>query len=271
MRKILITGAGSGLGEALAKKYAAEGAEICIADLNEEGGDAVVKQIQSMGGEAFFVKCDITQQWGVDKLVTTVAERWRSIDVLINNAGVATAGKFESETLEQWQWVVDINLLGHVRMTKACLPLLRNSEAADKTIINIASQAGLTAAPGMTSYCVTKAAMVSLSETLHLELSTEGIHVSVVCPAFFDTNLNQSLRSSDAKMQAVVTKLIKKSGVSADEIATKVFDAVGAKKFMVVTHKDGRAAYRLKRFLSMERYLNIVKKRTEKFVKKKNG
>jgi len=270
MRKILITGAGSGLGEALAKKYASEGAEICIADLNEKGGNAVAKQIQEMGGDAFFVKCDITQQWDVDKLVMTVAERWRSIDMLINNAGVASAGKIESETLEQWQWVLDINLLGHVRTTKACLPLLRNSEAADKTIINIASQAGLTAAPGMASYCVTKAAMVSLSETMHLELSVEGIHVAVVCPAFFDTNLNQSLRSSDEKMQAVVTKLIKKSGVSANEIAEKVFDAVNKKKFMIVTHKDGLKAYRLKRFLSMERYLDIVKKRTAKFLEK-NG
>jgi len=148
------------------------------------------------------------------------------------------------------------------------LPLLRNSEAADKTIINIASQAGLTSAPGMASYCVTKAAMVSLSETMHLELAVDDIHVAVVCPAFFDTNLNQSLRSSDEKMQALVTKLIKKSGVSADEIAGKVFDAVNDKKFMIVTHKEGRKAYRLKRFLSMEHYLKIVKKRTAKFVKK---
>jgi len=268
MRKILITGAGSGLGEALAKKYASSGAQICVADINEEGGNAVVQDIHSQGGEAFFIKCDITQQWDVDKLVMALAERWQSIDVLINNAGVASAGNIESETMQQWQWVLDINLLGQVRMSKAILPLLRNSEAPDKAIINIASQAGLTAAPGMGSYCVTKAAMVSLSETMYLELSTQGIHVAVVCPAFFDTNLNQSLRSSDDKMQALVTKLIKKSGVSADEIAGKVFDAVAKKKFMIVTHKDGRNAYRLKRFLSMEMYLNIVKKRMAKFAKK---
>lgn len=268
MRKILITGAGSGLGEALAKRYAQEGAEICIADVNEEGGNAVVQHIQNEGGEAFFIKCDITQQWDVEKLTMKLAERWRSIDVLINNAGVASAGMIDSETIEQWQWVLDINLLGHVRMTKTCLPLLRNSEAADKAIINIASQAGLTPAPGMTSYCVTKAAMVSLSETMHLELAHEGIHVAVVCPAFFDTNLNQSLRTSDPKMEAVVTKLIKKSGVTADEIAAKVFDSVIQKKFMIITHKEGLKAYRKKRFFSMERYLNIVKKRTKKFVKK---
>ena len=267
MKKVLITGAGSGLGQALALRYAQEGAEVCVADVNRDGGEQTVQQINSVGGSAFFMLCDITRQWDVDKMAMTLAERWQSVDLLVNNAGVASAGSLESESLDQWQWVLDINLLGHVRMTKAILPLLRNSHAAERDIINIASQAGLTPAPGMGSYSVTKAAMVTYSETAHLELAHEGIHVSVVCPAFFDTNLNESLRSDDAGMQAVVTKMIKKSGVSADEIAEKIYQAVNARKFLIITHKSGLKAHRLKRFFSMERYLNIVKKRTAKFVK----
>ena len=268
MKKVLITGAGSGLGKALALRYAHSGAEICIADVNKEAGEAVAQHIVDAGSSAFFLQCDITQQWDVDKLAMTIAERWRSIDMLINNAGVATAGQLESESMEQWQWVIDINLLGHVRMTKACLPLLRNSDSDEKDIINIASQAGLTTAPGMGSYSVTKAAMISYSETAHLELAHEGIHVSVVCPAFFDTNLNKSLRSDDAGMQSVVSKMIKKSGISADEIAAKIYAAVKARKFMVITHKDGLKAHRMKRFMPIERYLKIVKERTKKFVKR---
>lgn len=270
MTKVLITGAGSGLGQALALRYAKEGAEVCVADINAEGGNETVQKVNSLGGSAFYQECDITKQWDVDKLAITLAERWKSVDVLINNAGVASAGSLESESLDQWQWVLDINLLGHVRMTKAILPLLRNSRAAEKDIINIASQAGLTPAPGMGSYSVTKAAMVSYSETSHLELAHEGIHVSAVCPAFFDTNLNQSLRSDDAGMQAMVSKLIKKSGVSADEIADKIHQAVKARKFMVITHKEGLKAYRMKRFLPIERYLKIVKRRTKKFIKKRD-
>ncbi|MCH2191632.1 MAG: SDR family oxidoreductase [Gammaproteobacteria bacterium] len=269
MRKILITGAGSGLGRALALRYAQDGNEVCVADMNEEGGAETVDEIVSKGGAAFFAKCDITQQWDVDKLAISLAERWGSLDMLINNAGVATAGQLEFESMEQWQWVLDINLLGHVRMTKGMLPLLRKSKNASRDIVNIASQAGLTAAPGMGSYCVSKASMVSLSETSHLELAPEGIHVSVVCPAFFDTNLNKSLRSGDEKMQNVVDKMIKKSGVTADSIANKVFDGVSARKFMILTHKEGIKAYRLKRFLSFERYLAMVKKRTAKYVKKR--
>lgn len=268
MKKVLITGAGSGLGKALALRYAEQGSEVCIADMNLETAKEVVEQIQQLGGRAFACSCDITKQVDVDQLAVDLRNRWQSVDVLINNAGVATAGALESESFEQWQWVVDINLLGHVRMTKAILPLLRSSENDHRSIINIASQAGLTPAPGMGSYSVTKAAMVSYSETAYLELVHEGIHVSAVCPAFFDTNLNTSLRTSDAGMQSVVTKLIKKSGISADDIAKKIISGVQAHKFLIITHKEGLNAYRLKRFLPIERYLKMIMKRTKKFVRK---
>jgi len=269
MNKVLISGAGSGLGRALALKYAKAGAEVCVSDLNADSGNETVKLVEQTGGSAFFIPCDITQQWDVDKLALKVAERWRSLDVLVNNAGVASAGMVDSESIEQWQWILDINVVGHVRMTKAFLPLLKMSEAADRSIINIASQAGLTPAPGMGSYSVSKAAMVSFSETSYLELAHDGIHVSVVCPSFFDTNLNTSLRSDQPAMSDTVDKLIKKSGVTADEIATKIFDQVADKKFMVITHKDGRAAHRLKRYLPIDRYLHIMKNRTKKFIQRK--
>lgn len=268
MKKVVITGAGSGLGRALALRYSADGAEICVADVNEQGGKETVEKITQLGGSAFFLTCDITKQWDVDKLAASLSERWQSVDMLVNNAGVATAGPIESESMEQWQWVLDINLVGQVRVTKALLPLLRNSRAAERDIINIASQAGITPAPGMGSYSVTKAAMVSFAETAYLELADEGIHVSVVCPSFFDTNLNESLRSDDPGAQAKVNKMIKRSGVTADLIANQIHRQVSARKFMVITHKAGRSAHRLKRFLPIERYLAMVKKRTKHFIKK---
>lgn len=266
MKHVLITGAGSGLGKALALRYAAAGAEIAISDLNAETGQQVTQLINDAGGAAFFIQCDITQQWGVEKMALQIAERWRSVDVLINNAGVATAGQFESESMEQWEWVMDINLLGHVRVTKSILPLLRLSVSANRAIINIASQAGLTPAPGMGSYSVTKAAMISLSETMNLELAQEGIHVAAVCPAFFDTNLNKSLRTKEPKMQTLINKMVKDSGIGASEIADIVFEEVAHRKFLVITHKRGVTAYRLKRFLPIDRYLAMIKKRSKKYL-----
>jgi len=271
MKKVLITGAGSGLGKALALRYATLGDEVCVADLNETAAQEVAEKINADGGNAFAIVCDITKQWDVEKLALQLRERWHSLDILVNNAGVATAGLLESESLEDWQWVIDINVLGHVRMTKAMLPLLRDSHHQQRTIINIASQAGLTSAPGMGSYSVSKAAMVSYSETAHLELVHEGIHVCAACPAFFDTNLNTSLRTNDASMQHVVNKLIKKSGITADEIANKIIEGAKAKRFLIITHKDGLMAHRMKRFLSIERYLKIIAKRTKQFIRPANS
>lgn len=266
MNKVLISGAGSGLGKALALKYASAGAEICVSDINVENGQQVAELINDTGGNAFFEQCNITKQWDVDKLALKLSERWQSIDLLINNAGVATAGLLEYETMEQWQWVLDINVLGHVRMTKAFVPLLKASNSAQKSIINIASQAGITTAPGMGSYSVSKAAMVSFSETIYLELASSGVHVSVVCPAFFETNLNTSLRSDQPGMDAVVTKMIKESGVSAADIADIIFRQVADRKFMIITHKIGRKAHLLKRYLPIDRYMKMMKNRTKSFI-----
>lgn len=271
MKKVLITGAGSGLGKALALRYASQGDEVCVADINHTAAQDVVEQINANSGNAFAIECDITKQWDADKIALQLRERWQGLDVLINNAGVATAGSLESESMEDWQWVIDINILGHVRMTKAMLPLLRESNHEQRSIINIASQAGLTSAPSMGSYSVTKSAMVSYSETAHLELVHENIHVCAACPAFFDTNLNTSLRTNDAGMQNAVNKLIKKSGISADEIAKKIIQGVKEKRFLIITHKDGLMAHRMKRFLPIERYLKIIAKRTKKFMNPANS
>lgn len=268
MKTVLITGAASGLGKALALKYSNSSYQVCVADTNVKKGEQLAQQIQSSGGTAFFVECDITKQWDVDKLALRLAEHWRSLDVLINNAGVASAGLLDFESLEQWQWVIDINLLAHIRMTKGLIPLIRASKSSNRAIVNIASQAGLTPAPGMGSYSATKAALISFSETLYLELVHEGIHVAVVCPTFFDTNLSSSLRSDQPGMEEVVDGLMKNSNSSADQVAETVFEQVQRKRFSILTHRDGRVAHRLKRFLPMSWYLKIIKGRTENFVKK---
>jgi NAD(P)-dependent dehydrogenase (short-subunit alcohol dehydrogenase family) len=268
MKTVLISGAGSGLGEALAIQYAESGYDVCVCDINAQAAKAVVDALINRGGSAFYVPCDITQQSQIDRLFDEVSQRWGSLDILVNNAGVATAGLLEYESTEQWQWVLDINVIGHVRMSKAFVPLIRRSNAEDRMIINIASQAGLTPAPGMGSYSVSKAAMVSFSETLYLELAHESIHVCVACPSFFNTNLNTSLRSGQPDMSGFVTKMIKSSGVDAQVIAKKILEHATAKKFMAITHKDGRMAYRLKRFLPIDRYLKIMRNRTKRMLQR---
>lgn len=266
--KVLITGAASGLGKALALRYAASGADVCVVDFNQDDGAEVAAAINSGDqGSAFFAACDITSQHDVDELLAIIKERWGTLDVLINNAGVATAGLLAYEDMESWQWVMNINVLGQVRMTKAFVPLINNSTEQHRAVINVASQAGLTVAPGMGSYCASKAAVVSFSESLFLELVHDDIHVSVICPAFFETNLNKSLRSNQPGMDKVVEKLLKDSGIGADEIAEKVFNGVMAKEFMIITHQTGREEVTRKRAMPTNDYMASVAQHTRKFVK----
>jgi NAD(P)-dependent dehydrogenase (short-subunit alcohol dehydrogenase family) len=262
-QNVLITGGASGLGEALALHYAAQNHQVCIADLNAQRGASVVEAITESGGNAFFVSCDITQETSIEALKTQLQQKWQRLDVLVNNAGVATGGALEFEDIEQWQWVLDINLLGMVRMCRAFVPLMKAQGSGN--IVNIASQAGITPAPMMGSYNVSKAAVVSFSETMHLELADSGIHVSVACPGFFATNLNESLRSKQPGVAKMVSKMLQRSEVVAKEVAAYIYQGSQSKQFMHITHKQGRGAYRLKRWLAPMTYLNMMGKKLKNF------
>ena len=264
MSRVVITGGGSGLGQALAYKYADQACQVAVVDIDADAAQTTVDEIDRRGGRASSFTCDITKQDDVDLLAQQLSEQWGAVDTLINNAGVAGGNLFEHDDVETWQWLFDINVIAQVRVTKAILPLINLSQSADKTIINIASQAGITASAGMSCYCASKAAIVSFSESLHIELDEDNIHVCVVCPAFFETNLHKSLRTNQPEMKKVVEKLITQSGVSASEIADKIVDQSRAKDFMIVTHAEGRKFFRLKRFLPTNWYMKLAKQAAQK-------
>lgn len=262
MKHVLITGAGSGLGKALAEQFVGTDVSLCIADVNAQSAQQSAQSLKDLGVDAWSFACDITSQNDVDALVNGINKRWGNIDLLINNAGVATGGALEFEDIEQWQWVMNINLLGMVRMTRACVPLMQSGAQ----IINIASQAGITPIPLMGSYNASKAAVVSFSETMHLELAHQGIHVSVACPSFFPTNLDKSLRSRQPGIGALVSKMLNKSDMNASQVAKVIIQQANAGRFMILTHKDGKSAYTLKRFLPTKTYLNMIKQKTKKLM-----
>jgi NAD(P)-dependent dehydrogenase (short-subunit alcohol dehydrogenase family) len=263
IERVLITGGASGLGEALALHYAANSAQVCIADINSDGAQQVLQKILDAGGSAFFLPCDITSQKNVDELANTIKDRWGGLDILINNAGVATGGALEYEDIEQWQWVMNINVLGMVRMTRAFVTMMKAQQKA--TIINIASQAGITPISFMGSYNASKAAVVSFSETMHIELAKDNIQVSVVCPSFFPTNLDQGMRSTQPGVQQLVGKLLSRSDITAEQVAGIIYQQAKAGQFMILTHKLGRQAYLFKRFLPTMRYMKMITRKMAKF------
>lgn len=267
--RILITGGASGLGKALAERWAREAARVYIVDVNQERGTDTAAALAKTGAEVIFSKCDITQPAEVDAVRDRLLAEWQGVDIVVNNAGVASAGALHDESMQQWQWVFDINLFGAVRFTKAFTPLFRQQGRG--YFLNVASQAGLTAMPAMGSYCAVKAALVSFSETMRLELAEDNIGVSVLCPAFFKTNLHESVRSGNPDMPDVVNKLLLRSTTTAEQVADAAYHAVQKGHFTIQTHAEGRRASRLRRWLPEWLYLKMMLAYTGKFRRKDRG
>ncbi|MCY7295584.1 SDR family oxidoreductase [Alteromonas sp. a30] len=264
--RVLITGGGSGLGKALAYRWADAGAKVCIADINTERGEATMTELKNSAADVLFCQCDITQQSHVEALRDTLMQEWGGVDVVVNNAGVATGGSIADEPMPQWQWVFEINLFGMVRMTQVFAPIFQQQGRG--YFLNVASQAGLTPMPLMGSYCAVKSAVVSFSESMRLELVDDNIGVSVLCPAFFRTNLHESMRSDNPVMHGVVNKLLERGTLTAEQVAEMAFQGVQKGEFMIQTHKEGRRATRLRRWLPQSWYLRMMEKQTSKFREK---
>jgi len=244
-QRVFITGGASGLGRAVALNYARQGARVCIGDITPEQGVETEKAIQQAGGEGFFVECDVRRVSDFEKAKNALVEQWGGVDVVINNAGVASAGSIEDTTIADWEWILDINVMGVVRGCKVFTPLLK--EQGSGTIVNIASMAGLMLAPLMSSYNVSKAGVIALSETMNHEFLHTGVNVCVVCPAFFQTNLTSTMRTSIPGVQNNINKLMKRSSVTADDVANDIQRAVEKGQFWVLPHKTERRLWYIKR------------------------
>lgn len=257
---MFVTGGASGLGRALALRYAREGWRVWIGDIHDARGEETLALLRGVAPAAEYSRCDVTREEDLAAVRERIEQAWGGVDVVINNAGVAQAGAIEAVTLDDWRWIVDINLLGVVRGCRVFTPVFKRQRGG--RFINVASMAGLLDVPYMSSYNATKAAVVSLSETLQNELAEHGIAVTVVCPSFFQTNLAESLRTDDPGLRTVMTKLLSRSRLTADDVADEVFRAAAEGRFYVLPHRESRAAWRLKRVLPRELYRRAIAKQT---------
>lgn len=272
-QRVLITGAGSGLGRAIALEFARRGAQVACTDLKPQSAEQTLADIKAAGGAGMCFALDVTSEAQFDSAVAQLEMSWGGLDVLLNNAGVASSGTVADSPLEQWRWVIDINLMGCVRGARAAIPLMQRQRSGH--IVNISSFAGIANPPALASYSVTKAAVISLSETLRLELADEGIGVSVACPSFFETGLVENSQSagpdsgnSAPQVLAIAKHLMQTSRITADDVARDICNAVEKKRFMVISHADARTRYRIKR-ASPEAFFKLARKATAPFLKKR--
>lgn len=243
--RVFVTGAASGLGLAFARALVARGARVAMADVHEQRLAQAATELAGRGGEVLPLRCDVTRSADLEAAREAMLERWDGVDLLINNAGVATAGDIDQGPLADWEWVLDINLLGVVRGCRAFVPQMKRQGGG--RIINVASAAGLLTPPGMASYNVSKAGVIALSETLHTELARHHIRVTVACPAFFATNLMESARSAVPGVERAVRRMMERSPLSADDVAEAVLEASARGELICIPHPLERRLWRLKR------------------------
>ncbi|NND45165.1 MAG: SDR family oxidoreductase [Xanthomonadales bacterium] len=243
---VVVSGAGSGLGAAIAHRFGAANYRVAVTDRIEARAVRVAAELQAEGVDAFAQALDVTSGPDWDSVYQRALTEWGRVDVLVNNAGVAAAGRLEDSSLEDWQWILDTNLLGVVRGCHRFLPLMR--EQGSGHIINIASFAGMMPVPELSAYATAKAGVVALSEHLRIDLDGSGIGVSVVCPAFVQTRLLETMRGGDSRHREQAERWMAKSPVTAEDVADKVFNAVITNRFLVLTHRETRWAWRLRRW-----------------------
>jgi NAD(P)-dependent dehydrogenase (short-subunit alcohol dehydrogenase family) len=240
-RRVLVTGAASGLGAALVSAFAERGDRVLATDLSAALGAMTPQRAdKSVVRRALDVRSE--EDW--ERARAWVEAEWGGLDVLVNNAGVAGGGRIERCSVEDWQWLFDINLFGVVRGTRAFTPMLKAQGSG--RIVNTASLAGLVHPPGMGSYNAVKAAVVAFSETTAHELAPFGVGCTAVCPSYFRTNLVTSLRGEDTDLAEHMVRLVEQSPITAEEIAAAVLEGIDRGDELVVPDEPARAAYALK-------------------------
>jgi len=248
---VAVTGAASGLGRAMALAFASEGMHLALCDVDEAGLTLTEKQARAMGVNAFSMRVDVSTAEEVDAFAQRCVDELRGIHLVCNNAGVAISGAAWENSVAEWQWILGVNLWGVVHGVRAFAPRLIAQDEGH--IVNTASVAGLISPPGMGAYCVSKHAVVALSESLHHDLAERGsrVGVSVLCPAYVPTGIADSkppepvVKSKERlAKEAALRKAVAAGKLSADDVARAVVAAVKEKRFYVLTHPAIKGALR---------------------------
>jgi NAD(P)-dependent dehydrogenase (short-subunit alcohol dehydrogenase family) len=253
-RVAVVTGAAGGIGRALAEAFVEAGSAVVLADLDGHGATAAAAGLEAAGGDVLAVTVDVADPSSVDALAATTVERFGRVDVLCNNAGVSTFNLLHDQTLDDWRWVMEVNLWGVVNGVHSFLPILRAQDTTSH-VVNTSSMGGLMGpVPFIGPYQASKAAVIAISEALRVECATFApqVGVSVLCPSSTDTAVMESerarppafgseQRSDDAEAMRLAIKstfMAEAGGSTAAEVADRTVAAIRAGDFWIFVH-DG--------------------------------
>jgi short-subunit dehydrogenase len=242
--RAVITGAASGLGRAIAVALAPRAAHLVLSDLDEAGCAETARLALAAGARsASWQRCDVAK---LDDVHALEAACEGDVDLLVNNAGVSSAGAIGEAPIDDWRWTIEVDLFGPLHGCHVFVPRMRRQGHGH--VLNVASAAGLLSAGRMGAYNVAKAGVIALSETLAAELTGTKIGVTVLCPTFFKTNIVKSGRFVEDKDRAVGQRLVDR-GDTAEDVAARALRAVERNELYCVPMAEGRWAWRLKRLM----------------------
>ncbi len=255
----IVTGAASGLGRAIAVELGRRGWCVALADVNDAGSDETLALVRQAGGDGQVEHLDVTDPQAWRAMADKLQSAWPQLDLLVNNAGVGVGGEVGRLPLEDWHWIININLCGAIYGCHTLIDWMkRNARGAH--IVNIASLAAIASAPGMAPYNVTKAGMLSFSETLYGELKPHRIGVTGVCPAFFPTNIVRNGRFQSAEQRKLANRLMSSARATADDVAKRIMRAVDRRQLYVFVPAIAGVFWRLKRLMPVA-LLNMIARR----------
>jgi len=246
-KRVLITGATSGLGEALALMFARAGFCVAVAGRNPDKTASVVRAVEQAGGRALALQLEVTRHEDFDAAAALVEKTWGGLDIVFNNAGKASVGPLFEFSLEDWEDVLNTDLWSVIHGCRKFAPLLQKSGGGH--LVNIASAAGLVCAPGMAGYNVAKAGVVAISETLSSELAFGNIDVTVCCPAVFRSSLLDHTGEFHGATADGLRVSMEHSSYSSDDIARTLVNDIARRRLYSVPMLDARISWRLKRWL----------------------
>jgi len=249
-----VTGGAGGIGLSMASAFAQAGMKVMIADIETDALDAAVENLRRITPDIDGSICDVADAASVERAAQATFDRFGNVHVVCNNAGVAAGGGIDHISLDNWRWVIDVNLMGVLHGIRSFLPHIRKHGEGGH-IVNTASMAGMQGGLGFSPYGASKFAVVSMSEGLHTQLKPHGIGVSVLCPSYVRTKIGESGRnrpqrygasqpldpaSPAAAMVAEIAKNLQ-GGLDPADVAARVIEAIRDDQLYIFTHPGMRA------------------------------